>query len=258
MDVQNAQIGLMQARAQFQAAAKAVRLQQETLDAEQKKLALGASTIYNVILAQRDYVTAQSNQVTAQAAYARARVELDRSTGQILTNNNVSLDEAYPRRRVPPAQRHPGRAIEPESSEARHGGAARERAPGEKKGRIMPASTRRFFMGSLAAGGASATLAAQARRGITLPKGRISPLDGVSREKIKITGVTVTNLAYRLKPEEEWPDSARNSIIYKTESVIVEISTDVGLKGIGGCSPLQRSGRNEGVRGRRRQAVPDG
>jgi hypothetical protein len=40
-------------------------------------------------------VTAQSNLVTSEAAYARAKVELDRATGQILYNNNVSLDEAY-------------------------------------------------------------------------------------------------------------------------------------------------------------------
>jgi outer membrane protein TolC len=95
VDVQNALIGLMQARAQYQAAVKGVLLQQQSLDAEQKKLALGASTIYNVILMQRDLVTAQSNQVTAEAAYVKARVELDRSTGQILNNNNISLDEAF-------------------------------------------------------------------------------------------------------------------------------------------------------------------
>jgi outer membrane protein len=94
VDVQNAMIGISQARAQYQAALKAQVLQTQTLDAEQKKLALGASTIYNVILAERDLVTSQSNLVAAQAAYARARVELDRSTGQILYNNNVSVDEA--------------------------------------------------------------------------------------------------------------------------------------------------------------------
>ncbi len=109
VDVQNALIGLMQARAQYQSATKAVALQQETLDAEQKKLALGASTIYNVILDQRDLVNAQSNQVSAQAAYAKARVELDRATGQILNSNNISLDEAYRGQvsrppSVPPAQ----------------------------------------------------------------------------------------------------------------------------------------------------------
>ena len=70
-------------------------LQQQTLDAERKKLDLGASTIYNVILAERDLVTAQDTQVAAEAGYAKAKVELDRATGQVLYNNNVSLDEAF-------------------------------------------------------------------------------------------------------------------------------------------------------------------
>jgi outer membrane protein len=95
VDVQNAMIAVSQAHAQVASAQKAQILQQQTLDAEQKKLALGASTIYNVILAERDLVTAQSNLVAAEAAYTKARVELDRSTGQILNNNHVSLDEAY-------------------------------------------------------------------------------------------------------------------------------------------------------------------
>ena len=69
-----------------------------------------------------------------------------------------------------------------------------------------------------------------------LPSGRISPLDGVKREQIKITDIKVTSLGYRLKPDEEWPDGDSNVIIYKTESVIVEVFTDSGLKGIGGCS----------------------
>jgi outer membrane protein TolC len=94
VDVQNGVIGVSQARAGYQAALKAQVLQAQTLDAEQKKLALGASTIYNVILAERDLVTAQSNLVAAEAAYSKAKVELDRATGQILYNNNVSVDEA--------------------------------------------------------------------------------------------------------------------------------------------------------------------
>jgi outer membrane protein TolC len=94
VDVQNAMIGVSQARAQYKAAQKAQDLQLQTLDAEQKKLALGASTIYNVILAERDLVTARSNLVAAETAYSKAKVELDRATGQILYNNNVSVDEA--------------------------------------------------------------------------------------------------------------------------------------------------------------------
>jgi outer membrane protein TolC len=94
VDVQNAQIGVSNARAQLSAAQKAQVLQQQTLDAEQKKLQLGASTTYNVILAERDLVTAQSTTVAAEAAYAKAAVELERATGQILYNNNISMAEA--------------------------------------------------------------------------------------------------------------------------------------------------------------------
>ena len=69
-----------------------------------------------------------------------------------------------------------------------------------------------------------------------LPTARMSPLDGVQREAIKITDITVTNLGYLLKPEEQWPDGDNNSIIHKTETVIVEVSTDAGITGIGGAS----------------------
>ena len=93
--------------------------------------------------------------------------------------------------------------------------------------------TRRSFLGSLAGAG---TLAGQQRGAASLSNNRVSPLDGVTREKIKITGIKLTNLAYRLTPEEQWPDADNNVIIWKTESVIVEVSTDAGITGIGGCS----------------------
>jgi L-alanine-DL-glutamate epimerase-like enolase superfamily enzyme len=100
----------------------------------------------------------------------------------------------------------------------------------------MSASTRRFFLGSLAGAGGASALTGQQARVASLPADRISPLDGVKREKIKITNIKVISLGYRLKPEEEWPDADNNNIIWKTESVIAEVSTDAGLKGIGGCS----------------------
>jgi outer membrane protein TolC len=95
VDVQNALIGLTQARAQLASATKQRVLQAQTLDAEQKKLALGASTIYNVIQDQQALTLAESNEVAARSSYARAKVELDRATGQILVNNSISLDEAF-------------------------------------------------------------------------------------------------------------------------------------------------------------------
>ncbi len=94
VDVNNATIALNQARAQYQAAVKGRVLQEQTLDADQKKLALGATTVYQVIQDQRDLTTAAAAEVTAQAAYAGARVQLDVSTGSTLANNNVIIDEA--------------------------------------------------------------------------------------------------------------------------------------------------------------------
>lgn len=94
VDVQNALIGLQQARAAYQAAQKSRILQEQTLDAEQKKYALGASTIFFVIQAQRDLATAQGAEVSALTTYNRARVALDTATGQTLAGNNIVLEEA--------------------------------------------------------------------------------------------------------------------------------------------------------------------
>lgn len=95
LDVQNAIIGLRQARAVYVAAVKARNLQEQTLDAEQKKLNLGASTIFQTILVQRDLASAQASEVSALSNYSKARVEIDRATGQLLDNHNISLDEAF-------------------------------------------------------------------------------------------------------------------------------------------------------------------
>ncbi|MBM3725983.1 MAG: TolC family protein [Acidobacteria bacterium] len=94
VDVQNALIAVQQARARHQASLKARTLAEQTLDAEQKKFALGSSTIFLVIQAQRDLAQAQAAEVAALAIYSRARNQLDLSTGQTLTTNNVSVDEA--------------------------------------------------------------------------------------------------------------------------------------------------------------------
>ena len=94
VDVQNALIAVSQARAQYQAAVKGRVLQEQTLDADQKKLALGATTVYQVIQDQRDLTNAAASEVSAQAAYAAARVQLDVATGATLPNNNVQFEEA--------------------------------------------------------------------------------------------------------------------------------------------------------------------
>jgi len=107
VEVQNALITLQQARARYNAALKARILQEQNLDAEQKKYALGASTIYFVIQAQRDLATARSTEVAALAGYGKARVEMDRSTGQTLTANNIVVDDAFKGRVATPPSKIP-------------------------------------------------------------------------------------------------------------------------------------------------------
>ena len=94
VDVQNSVIGLQQARARYDAAVKARALQQETLDADQRKQALGATTVYQVIQDQRDLASAQSAEVQAMANYTHARISFDLALGTTLDRNNISLQEA--------------------------------------------------------------------------------------------------------------------------------------------------------------------
>jgi L-alanine-DL-glutamate epimerase-like enolase superfamily enzyme len=84
--------------------------------------------------------------------------------------------------------------------------------------------------------GAALWASPQAARS-TLATDRLSPLDGIKREKIKITDVKMTTLSYKLKPEEEWADGEDNVIWWKAESALVEVFTDAGITGIGSCSP---------------------
>jgi outer membrane protein TolC len=93
-DVRNSLIAVQQASASYQAALKARILQEQKLSAEQKKYALGASTNFLVIQYQRDLALAQSNEVAAQSAYAKAKVQLDATTGDTLDRYNISIDEA--------------------------------------------------------------------------------------------------------------------------------------------------------------------
>jgi outer membrane protein TolC len=94
VDVQNAWITVEQARAQYAAAVKSRILQQQTLDAEQKKYAVGASTPFLVIQAQRDLSTAGGAEVVAEANYVQARLQLDVATGRALDVYNIEIDEA--------------------------------------------------------------------------------------------------------------------------------------------------------------------
>jgi outer membrane protein len=91
LEVRNTYIALVQNRARVEAAGKARELQQQTFDAEQKKYQLGASTVYNVILTQRDLITAQGTELRALADLVEAKANYERALGRTLEVNNVTI-----------------------------------------------------------------------------------------------------------------------------------------------------------------------
>jgi len=94
VDVRNAQIMLAQDKAAVVADIRARILAEETLDAEQKKFLLGASTTFLVIQAERDLATARSTEVRSLANLAEAKVNFDRALGRTLEVNRIDVADA--------------------------------------------------------------------------------------------------------------------------------------------------------------------
>jgi outer membrane protein TolC len=92
--VRNDAFTLQQNRARVDAAQKARELSAQTLDAEQKKYNLGASTYLAVLQDERDLAAAESALVAAMTNYAKSKVLLDRDIAATLDRNNIKLDEA--------------------------------------------------------------------------------------------------------------------------------------------------------------------
>src|SRR5215469_7490899 len=94
IEVRNGQFSVTQNRAAVKAAQAAVALAQQSLDAEQKKYKLGASTSTSVLNYQSQLATAKSTLVSAEAAYEKAEVELDRATGLLLEHAGIVMSDA--------------------------------------------------------------------------------------------------------------------------------------------------------------------
>jgi outer membrane protein TolC len=103
VDVQNALIGVRQARVRYDSAVKARILQQQTLDADRKKYTLGASTVFQVVQDQQTLASAQSTEQQSLANYSHARIQFDQALGTTLEVNHVSLDEALSGRVMQPS-----------------------------------------------------------------------------------------------------------------------------------------------------------
>jgi outer membrane protein TolC len=94
MQVVNAQFALTNDRAQVKASDAAQDYAQQSLDAEVKKLRLGASTTANVLQQQRNLATAENNLISAKAAYAKDRAGLYQTLATTLQHYGINLNEA--------------------------------------------------------------------------------------------------------------------------------------------------------------------
>jgi len=94
MQVVNQQYALTNDRASVLAAEAAQRFNAQSLDAEQKKLHLGASTTALVLQQSRNLATAEDNLIAAQASYARDRAALYQLLATTLQHYGISLGDA--------------------------------------------------------------------------------------------------------------------------------------------------------------------
>jgi outer membrane protein TolC len=94
MQVVNAMFALKNDRAQVDAAQAARDYSQQSLDAELKKLHLGASTTASVLLQQRNLATADATLIQAHAAYAKDRSGLYQTLANTLEHYGISMNDA--------------------------------------------------------------------------------------------------------------------------------------------------------------------
>jgi outer membrane protein len=93
-DVHNAQITLEQARITVAAAIKTRDLDQQTLDAEQKKYQVGASTLFNIVSDQNTLAAAASAEVRARVNLVEGKVNFDRAMARTLEVYNITIADA--------------------------------------------------------------------------------------------------------------------------------------------------------------------
>jgi outer membrane protein len=94
LEVEDALVAMRKARASYEAATETQALQQESLEAEQAKFQVGASTSFFIIQYESYLAQAKSTVVVAKGAYLKARAALERAVGTILDEHHVAIDQA--------------------------------------------------------------------------------------------------------------------------------------------------------------------
>ncbi|MDR3747663.1 MAG: TolC family protein [Acidobacteriota bacterium] len=94
LQVRQAQFALQQNYVGLQAAIAARDYAAQNLDAEQKKLRMGASTSTLVLQASSNLTQAESNVLIAATNYEKSKVQLDLSTAETLTRLGIDMNDA--------------------------------------------------------------------------------------------------------------------------------------------------------------------
>ena len=94
IEVRNAEYALEQSAARVDAARKARDLAQRSFEIMQKEHDLGAGSTFQTMTAQRDLSLAELDLAAAMTVYEKAKVELDRATGNTLEHNGILIQDA--------------------------------------------------------------------------------------------------------------------------------------------------------------------
>ena len=94
MQVVNQMYALTNDRAAVQASVAARDYNQQSLDAESKKLHLGASTTANVLQQQRNLASAEDNLIAANGQYAKDRASLYQILAVTLQHYGINMEDA--------------------------------------------------------------------------------------------------------------------------------------------------------------------
>jgi outer membrane protein TolC len=93
-DVRNSKFALEQAQARVGAAQKARDLAQKTFDITKQEQQLGAKSSVDTLIAENTLAQSESALDVAQTAFEKAKVDIDRATGDTLERTGVAVDDA--------------------------------------------------------------------------------------------------------------------------------------------------------------------
>jgi outer membrane protein TolC len=94
VSVRNALIAMQEDRASLAAAEEARKLAVQTLQDEQEKYRLGASTSYNVVLRSRDVTSAEGVELRDRINLLEDELKFNQAMGRTLEVNQISLEDA--------------------------------------------------------------------------------------------------------------------------------------------------------------------